>query len=274
MRQWVHFVYQYELGGIDEVRHTHVRGWIVNLMEAKISARSINRKLSCLKTYFKFLLRRGYITQNPMQKIISPKTGKRLPETVSEKSMGLLLEHVEFGTGYSGARDRTIMEVFYQTGIRSGELQSLQLSDVDLQRHQIKVVGKGGKERLVPFGGGLAKLLQSYLMARRDAFSEVPHHDLFLTDHGEPPYRKLMYNIVHKYLSMVTTIEQRSPHVLRHSFATHLSDHGADLNAIKELLGHANLSATQIYTHNNIEKLKRVYAQAHPKAKSSEEDSL
>ncbi len=271
LRQWSEYLEPFALENVADVRHTHIRGWVVRMMEAKTGARSINRKLSCLKSYFKFLLTRGYITLNPMQKVISPKMGKRLPETATEKSMVQLLEEVTFADGYEGVRDKTMIDLFYQTGIRAGELQALKTTDLDLSKNMVKVLGKGNKERLVPFGPGLAAALQNYLDARKTAFPRCAFPDLFLTVKGKPAYRKLIYNVVHEYLSLVSDADRRSPHVLRHSFATHLSDHGADLNAVKELLGHANLAATQIYMHNNIEKLKKVYAQAHPKAKNKDD---
>ncbi len=259
---------QYDGIAIEAIEHTHIRSWMAQLMENGISARTINRKLSCLKTYFKFLLKREYLTKNPMVKVLPPKTGKRLPVFVSKESMERLFsEHTIFTKDFEGLRDRAIMEIFYTTGIRRSELLGLKLSDVNFYQRQLKVLGKGNKERLVPFGKKLEDTLNDYVDAREKTFDcELPE-ELFITQKGKKLYSKLLYDLVKKYLSMVTTIEKKSPHVLRHSFATHLSDNGADLNAIKELLGHSNLAATQVYTHNSIEKLRKVYEQAHPKAK-------
>ncbi len=258
----------YEITSPEEVRHTHVRSWMVDLMEKGNVARSINRKLSCLKTYFKFLRKNGEIEANPMIKVVAPKTGKRLPVFVNEKNMALLFEQVDFGEGFSGLRNRLVMEVLYCTGMRQSELIGLKLGDVDYSNFQLKVLGKRRKERLIPIARYLVDLIEQYIVARKAAFPENDYSNLFLTDKGQPLYPGYVYKIVKKYLSQVTTVEQRSPHVLRHTFATHLSNRGADLNAIKELLGHSSLAATQVYTHNSIEKLKKVYQQAHPKAKT------
>jgi integrase/recombinase XerC len=253
---------------IDEVQHTHVRSWVVELLSCDISPRTINRKLSALKTFFHWLRRRDYLEHNPMRKVTTPKTGKRLPSFVQPGEMERLLEHVEFGEDFPGQRNRLLLEMLYATGMRRAELIGLKLDDIDWAQGLLRVMGKRRKERLIPFSKELGRRVETYRQLRQQTFPEAAYPQLFLTDKGEPLYPKLVYNIVRRYLSLVTTLEQRSPHVLRHSFATHLSDNGADLNAIKALLGHANLAATQIYTHNSIEKLKRVYEQAHPKAKS------
>ena len=258
----------FEISQPGDVMHTHVRSWIVHLMQNEISTRSINRKISALKTYFKFLMKRGNVEKNPLSKIVAPKAGKRLPSFIEKKATGRLLEDFDFGDGYAGARSKMVIELLYSTGIRRSELIGLKRSDIDLRKQQLKVFGKGGKERLVPFGDSLCNSLKAYLKVKNETFPSSGE-SLFLTDKGKPVYPKLIYNTVKKYLSLVSTSEQKSPHVLRHSFATHLSDNGADLNAVKELLGHSSLAATQIYTHNSIEKLKKVYEKAHPKAKSS-----
>ena len=258
----------YEISSPGEVRHTHVRSWMVNLLEKGNVARSINRKLSCLKTYFKFLRKNGEIEASPMAKVIAPKMGKRLPVFVNEKSMSLLFEQVDFGEGFAGVRSQLVMEMLYCTGMRRSELVGLKTGDIDFSNFQLKVLGKGGKERLIPIARHLVDLIERYIAARQTSFPENEYPNLFLTDKGQPLYPGFVYVLVKKYLSHVTTLEQRSPHVLRHSFATHLSNRGADLNAIKELLGHSSLAATQVYTHNSIEKLKKVYQQAHPKAKT------
>lgn len=261
----------YSLTSILEVRHFHIRAWVVELMQNKITPRSINRKLSTLKTYFKFLKRRKEIQENPMLKVIAPKVGKRLPVVVKEIELENLFEKINFGEGYAAVRDEMVMEMLYSTGMRRSELINLSPNDLDFFNNQVKVLGKGNKERLIPFARTLADRLKNYLDIRNDEFSIGSTEPLFLTEKGKKMYPKLVYNLVKKYLSQITTVEQRSPHVLRHSFATHLSNNGADLNAIKELLGHSSLAATQVYTHNSIEKLKKVYQQAHPKAKKKSE---
>ncbi|MBI5913826.1 MAG: tyrosine-type recombinase/integrase [Bacteroidetes bacterium] len=272
MGQFVEFLGKtYEMTDPADIRHTHIRSWMVDLMERGNVARSINRKLSCLKTYFKFLRKQGEITANPMLKVIAPKTGKRLPVFVPEKNMSLLFGQVDFGEGISGIRNRLVMEVLYCTGVRQSELMSLKAESVDFANNRIKVLGKGGKERLIPIAGHLAELFRQYIETRKAVFPGNEVANLILTDKGQPVGKGFVYNLVKRYLSIVTTVEKRSPHVLRHSFATHLSNNGADLNAIKELLGHSSLASTQVYTHNSIEKLKKIYQQAHPKAEISSE---
>ena len=266
INQFAVFIESYSLTSVTEVRHTHVRAWIVAQMNDEVAARSVNRRLSCLKTYFKLLQKRGYITINPMAKVTNPKVGKRLPVAVPERKMEQLLEQMEWGSGYGSVLARAVIETLYGTGMRRAELVSLKASDVNFAQNQLKVLGKGNKERLIPFGKNLADILREYLEAKQMTFPFSNKNDFFLTVKGEPINTTTVYNLVKKNLSFVTTQEQRSPHVLRHSFATHLSENGADLNAIKELLGHANLSATQIYTHNSVERLKKVYQQAHPKS--------
>lgn len=250
-----------------EVQHTQIRSWIVFQLNNGISPRSINRKLSTLKTYIKFLQKNKYIEHNPMLKVIAPKTGKRLPVFVHEHQMERLFELVDFGPDYEGQRDLLVMDMFYSTGMRQSELINLTINDIDFSNNYLKVLGKGNKERLIPFSLDFRTSLKHYLELRTQTFPDTSSQEIFLTKRGKKLYPKLVYTLVKKYLSLVTTVEQRSPHVLRHSFATHLSNNGADLNAIKELLGHANLSATQIYTHNSMEQLRKVYEQAHPKAK-------
>ena len=253
-----------------EVTHTQIRSWIVDMMQNGITPRSINRKLSTLKSYFKFLRKRGVLEENPMIKVIAPKTGKRLPMFVKESKMELLLDKLDLGEGFKALRAKAIIELLYTTGMRRSELINLKLSDIDRSSSYLKVLGKGNKERLIPFGKKLLTVIDDYLESREQEFPDNIVPEIFITDKGKKLYPKFVYNIVKQNLSQVTTIAQRSPHVLRHSFATHLSNNGADLNAIKELLGHANLSATQVYTHNSIEKLRKVYQQAHPKAKRSD----
>jgi integrase/recombinase XerC len=234
-------------------------------MEANQSPRSINRRLSCLKTYFKFLRKRGLMTTDPMKKVVAPRTGKRLPVFLQESQLAALFTHVEFGDDFGGQQQRLILELLYATGMRRSEASSLKISDIDLSRQVLRVRGKGDKERMLPFAAYLSDLLEKFLALRAAMFPATPEPWLFLNRKGEQLSPESIYQIVRKNLSLVTTVEQRSPHVLRHSFATHLSNNGAELNAIKELLGHSNLAATQVYMHNSIERLLEIYEKSHPK---------
>ena len=251
----------YEIKNTSEVNHTIIRSWIVNLMEQKITPRSVNRKITTLKTFYKYLLRQNIVTENPMLKILSPKTSKRLPAFIEKEKMDTLLDGTAFGDNFEGQRNKLIIELFYATGIRLSELINLKQSNVDLYLCQIKVLGKRSKERIVPFNSILKAQIQNYLNTKSDLNDEF----LFVNKSGKQLYEKFVYRLVNTYLSQITTSNKKSPHVLRHTFATHMLNNGADLNAIKELLGHANLSATQIYTHNTVEKLKNIHKQAHPK---------
>jgi len=243
-----------------------IRSWIVSLMEKDLSALSVNRKISTLKSYFKFLLREGYVNANPMDKISSPKASKKLPLFIEEKQINNLIDDYSFGNDFLGVRNKTIIEMFYNTGIRLAELINLENNSVDLYNNTVKVLGKRNKERIIPFNATFVDSLKEYIQLRDKEFKNLAHDYFFVTDKGNKLYQKFVYRIVNKYLTLVTTIEKKSPHILRHTFATHLLNRGADLNAIKELLGHANLSATQVYTHNTFKKLKTIYKQAHPRA--------
>jgi integrase/recombinase XerC len=256
--------HQYDLDEIQSADHPMIRSWLVSMMEQGISPRSVNRKLTTLKSYFKFLLREGVIEINPMLKVRSPKIQKRLPVFVDKDKMGILLDRFDVGEGYPGIRNKLILELFYSTGMRLSELVNLKETDIDFFQGTVKVLGKRNKERLIPFGNKIESLMKLYLQEKHKSFNGF--NELFMTDKGKPIYPKLVYRIVTGYLGEITTLEKKSPHVLRHTFATHLLNNGAELNAVKELLGHANLSATQVYTHNTIEKLKEIYKQAHPKA--------
>lgn len=267
LEQFMQFIaVRYELDSPSEITGVMIRSWVIELINENAKPVTVKRKLSALKTYFKFLLRERVIVQNPMLQVSSPKQGKRLPIFVPVPEMINLLEKRQWGNDFSSLRDRLILEILYGTGIRRAELVGLKLQDIDLNQQQIRILGKGSKTRLLPIGAGLCQLIADYLSLRQSSFDSIVHLYLLITDKGAPIYPRLVYQIVRKYLSEVTTIEKRSPHVLRHTFATHLSDSGAELSAIKELLGHANLTATQIYTHNSIERLRQVYQQAHPKA--------
>jgi integrase/recombinase XerC len=243
-----------------------IRAWIVHLMENGISARSVNRKVTTLKSYYKFLMREQVISLNPMDKVFPPKSGKRLPEFVEQDKMEVLLDDVDFGNNFRGKRNRLLIDVLYSTGMRLSELVNLRDNSVQLYDQTIKVVGKRNKERLIPFHQTYVRVFKEYLDERDKNFPNRGHDYFFITDKGTRIYAKFVYRVVNRYLRFVTTMEKRSPHVLRHTFATHMLNRGADLNAIKEILGHSNLSATQIYTHTTFEKLKTIYKQAHPRA--------
>jgi len=255
----------YETQALEEINHSMIRSWIVSMMEANISSRSVNRKITTLKTFYRFQLRSGTLSVNPMLKIQSPKTSKRLPVFVDQGKMDLLFDNVDFGSGYEASRDKLMLELFYATGMRLTELVKLKDIDIDLVNCQIKVTGKRNKERIIPFTIKLRQVIADYLALKKENFSNTTGH-LFVTEKGKPIYQKLVYRVVTQRLGEVTTLDKKSPHVLRHTFATHMLNHGADINSIKEILGHASLSATQVYTHNTIEKLKKVYKQAHPRA--------
>jgi integrase/recombinase XerC len=257
---------EYHITEIKDIGHFQIRSWLASLMEDHITARTVNRKITSLKSFYKFLIKEKEVEENPMVKIIAPKASKRLPAFVEKEKMQRLFETVDFGEGFEGARDRLIMEIFYMTGMRLSELVNLKLNDVQLNKNTIKVLGKRNKERIIPFSNSLDKQITDYLQLRKEIAGAEAEAFLFVTVKGKKVYQKLVYRMINHYLSMVTTLDKKSPHILRHTFATHMLNNGADLNAIKELLGHANLSATQVYTHNTIEKLKKVYKQSHPKA--------
>jgi len=235
-------------------------------MERDFSSLTINRKISTLKTFYKFLIREGYVTINPMDKVTAPRLSKKIPTFVDEQHINNLLDDFSFGDDFPGIRNKTIIEMFYNTGMRLSELIELKTADVNLIEGTIKVLGKRNKERIIPIHQSFVNTLKQYLEKKDAQYPSLQHNYFFVTDKGNKLYEKFVYRIVNKYLKFVSTIEKKSPHILRHTFATHLLNKGADLNAIKELLGHANLSATQIYTHNTFEKLKSIYKQAHPRA--------
>ena len=250
---------------LQNAKHSMVRSWLAQMLDYGISPRSVNRKISVLKSFYKFLLKEEKVKEDPTIKVVPPKMSKKLPVFVEEDQMRKLLDELDFTSGYAGVRDKLMIELFYSTGIRQAELIHLKINDIDLSSNVIKVLGKQNKERLIPLTLELRKKIEIYLKLR----AELPVKDssyLLLTNKGKKLYPNLVYRQVNHYLSQVTSLDKKSPHVLRHTFATHMLNNGADLNAIKELLGHANLSATQVYTHNTIDKLKKVYNQAHPRA--------
>ena len=255
-----YLIEEYNIDIPQNVTFKIVRNWISYLLESGLKARSVNRKISSLKSYFKFLVISNYSDSNPTLKITSPKTSKRLPVFIEKEKINSLLDAKFFDDNFIGYRDKLIIELFYFTGIRLSELLNISIKDVDFNNSQIKVLGKRNKERLIPLTYTLISELKNYINKHN------LNRYLFVDENNKKLYSKKVYRIVNKYISKVSSVKKKSPHILRHSFATHMLNNGADINAIKEILGHANLSATQIYTHNSIKKLKNVHKQAHPKA--------
>ncbi len=251
---------------LKELTYQNIRAWIVDLINNKHSNRTVNRKLSSLRTFFKWALKNQIIDINPMSKIRGPKQEKRLPEFVKEEEIELNNIEQLFPEGFSGLRDRLILEVFYQTGIRLSEL--IELKQVNFENDSLRVLGKRNKERIVPITSDLSNQLKDYL--RSPVYVEANVNYLFITDKGKKLYPKFVYRKVNYYLSMVTSLTKRSPHVLRHTFATHMLNNGAGLETLKEVLGHANLSATQIYTHNSFDQISKIYKQSHPRGGKEE----
>ena len=255
-----YLIEEYKIDTPKNVTFKIVRNWISYLLESGLKPRSVNRKISSLKSYFKFLVISNYSNSNPTLKITSPKTSKRLPVFIEKEKINSLLDAKFFDDNFIGYRDRLIIELFYFTGIRLSELLNISIKDVDFNNSQIKVLGKRNKERLIPLTYTLILELKNYINKHN------LNSYLFVDENNNKLYSKKVYRIVNKYISKVSSLKKKSPHILRHSFATHMLNNGADINAIKEILGHSNLSATQIYTHNSIKKLKNVHKQAHPKA--------
>lgn len=261
----------FETEELESIKHIIIRSWIVAMMTENISSESVNRKISALRTFYKWLLRKGYTEYNPMLKIVAPKKSKRLPVIVQDVNIGRLceknLETESSLSPYTEARDTFIIQLLYNTGIRRAELVGLKISDINLDRSEMRVLGKGNKVRSIPLTDTVRADFLIYLDERSKS-KIMDTEALFLTEKGMKIYPRLVHSIVQKKLSSITTLSKKSPHVLRHSFATHMLDRGAELNAIKELLGHANLAATQVYTHNSISKLKEAYGKAHPRSKN------
>lgn len=255
---------QFDAPPLGQVSSMFIRSWLASIKENELTAKSINRKISTLKSFFKYQLKTGVLKTSPMGVIISPKTKKRLPVFVAEKDINTLFEHVEFPDNWEGRTERLVLQLFYQTGMRLSELIQLKECQVDYSGKQIKVLGKGNKERIIPVDLALLNHLKQYMADRPEQIAGV--QTVFTTAKGKMLQPRNVYGFVKKYLGQVTTVQKKSPHILRHSFATHLMNNGADLNAVKELLGHSSLAATQVYTHNTIEKLKEVFNKAHPKA--------
>jgi integrase/recombinase XerC len=259
-----YMVMQYGATPLDQLSHIYIRSWLASLKDEGLKAKSINRKISSLKSFFKYQMKTGVLRQTPMTKIVAPKNEKRLPGFVADKDIKTLFGHVAFGDDWQGRTDRLLLMLFYQTGMRLSEVINLQDKQVNFANYSLKILGKGNKERILPASHKLLEEIRAYQTERKNITGNT---ELLLVDEkGRKLSPRKVYNIVKKYLSLVTTIEKKSPHILRHTFATHLTNNGADLNAIKELLGHTSLAATQIYTHNTIEKLKNIHKKAHPKA--------
>ena len=250
---------------IDSVDTDLIRDWMESLMDKGNSASTINKNLSALRSFYRFALKRGLVKKDPAHAVTGPKKSKPLPQFLREGEMDRLLDGLEWDSSFNNVRARTILILFYETGLRRSELVGLDDKDVDYDAAQLKVTGKRNKQRIVPFGAELAEQLKSYQAVRRERFGETCGA-MFLSDKGERISGEQVYLIVRKYLSMVTSLKKRSPHVLRHTFATAMLNNGAGLESIKNLLGHASVSTTEIYTHTTFEQLKRIYKEAHPRA--------
>jgi len=257
----------YDLSGIDNVEYPLIRNWIVDLVDAKISNRSINRKVASLKAYYKFLQGVGRIDANPLAKHRALKTSKKIEIPFSENEMRDVLSQIEYGDDFEGARDKLIIELLYTTGIRRAELLNLKVIDVDLEGQILKVLGKRNKERFVPLLPVVVDGFRRYFEHRNALDAKVDEAYVFLLKSGYKTYDTFVYRVINSYFSKVSSKVKKSPHILRHTFATHLLNEGADLNSVKELLGHSSLASTQVYTHNSIAELKKVHASAHPRGK-------
>ena len=255
---------QFDAPALNKVTSMYIRSWLAELKEGGLSSKSINRKISTLRSFFKYQMKTGSLEQTPMTTVTAPRVNKRLPVFVEQNDMALLFEHVAFSDDWQGRTERLVLELFYHTGMRLSGLINLKESQLDAAQSQVKVLGKGNKERILPVSAELMRTLKDYVQDK--PIKESGIQQVFVTEKGKPLQPRSVYAFVKKHLAQVTTIQKKSPHVLRHSFATHLMNNGAELNAVKELLGHSSLAATQIYTHNTIEKLKEVFQKAHPKA--------
>ena len=260
-----YLVTQFSITNVAETKPTFIRSWLAQLKEKGIKSKSINRKISTLKSFFKYQLKQQTITVSPMATINTQKVSKRLPIFIEEKETNTLFNYVEFPTTWAGKTDMLILQLLYNTGMRRAELLELKERQIDKYNSTVKVLGKGNKERIIPVSKELMQTIEEYI-AQKQQLKEANTEVLLVNEKGKKLYAKYLYNTTKKYLGEVTTLSKKSPHVLRHTFATHLMNNGADLNAVKELLGHSSLAATQIYTHSTIEKLKDAHKKAHPKA--------
>ncbi|MGE5354915.1 MAG: tyrosine-type recombinase/integrase [Deltaproteobacteria bacterium] len=261
-----YLIEQYSIEKMSDVTHFMIRSWIVSMIRNGMQPKSVNRKLSSVRKYFLFLKRENIIDSNPALKVVAPKIGKRLPSIIRQNEIRTLLDEIMTVEGYAECRNKLLVNLLYTTGMRESELIGLKDQDINYHSKILKVTGKGNKQRLIPLTDEILTEIQEYIDMRNKHFEKNTFEYLILTDKGNKLYPKFVYNIVVKNLSMVSSSVKRSPHILRHSIATHLSDENVEINALKALLGHASLSSTQIYTHNSIEKLKNAYVKAHPKA--------
>lgn len=268
LEQLQEFVSQsFEIQTIQDLGHAEIRAWVIDLVEEGKSSTTVNRKIATLRSYYKFLLRSRLIKKDPTYKLKSLKNPKKLPEFVQESAIESVLEEAVYEATFEGQRDKMIMEFLYQTGVRLSELIGLKWSDLNLIEGSVRVLGKRKKERIIPITSALKRNILSYHKVFEERFLKADQSDYFIvSNQGKQSYPMLIYRTVKHYLDFFAQTSSRSPHILRHTFATHLLNKGADLNAVKDLLGHANLAATQVYTHNSLEKLKAVFEQAHPKA--------
>ena len=258
---------RYEVEDLDKITFFHIRSYIVDLMKNGMSAKSVNRKISSLRSFYKYLIKKSHVDKNPMLKVVAPKIPKRLPDYVSKVDIASLFDSISIGETYAEARDYIVILLFYNTGMRKSELIGLTDGNIDFAQKRITVIGKGNKQRMIPITDDILTKVEEYVIVRNQTFGNQKSN-LLLTDKGRTMYPKLVYNIVNKILVQMATNTKKSPHILRHTFATHMANNGAELNTIKELLGHSSLAATQVYTHNSIQKLKDVYRRSHPKAES------
>jgi integrase/recombinase XerC len=242
-----------------------IRSWIISLMESGYGNRTVNRKIASLKSYYKFLLRKGQITSSPLSAHRPLKTDRKLEVPFSVQEMQELLSGWDEDAGFEGLRDQLVVELFYTSGIRRAELIGIRMGDLDLPGGTLKVLGKRNKQRILPLVQSMRPLIDRYLKARQEAFPELESQYLFLSGSGNKMYETLVYRIINRYLSKVSEKAKKSPHILRHTFATHMLNQGADMNSVKELLGHASLASTQVYTHNSIAELKRIHLESHPR---------
>ncbi|MEI8278175.1 MAG: tyrosine-type recombinase/integrase [Bacteroidota bacterium] len=257
-------LHQFDCQDAKQIEHFHIRSWLASLKDDKQSARTINRKISTLNSFYKYLLRRQLVDKNPVRQMHALRLPERLPVFMKESETEHLMEELQFDEGFKGNTERLVCDLLYQTGMRRSELLQLKETDIEWSLKQIRILGKGNKERLVPVSPVLLDKIKNYITEKKKLIANDDKH-LLVLESGEPLYAGYVYRVVKKYLTMTSTLKKRSPHVLRHTFATHLLNNGANIQAIKDLLGHSSLAATQVYTHNNIDKLKEIHKLNHPR---------